>query len=118
MSDELHDKRLLVCGGRDYSDYARVLHFIKSLRPTVVIHGDYRGADKLADRAARSLGIPVEPYPALWADYGPSAGPLRNQEMIDEGKPDVCLAFPGDKGTADMVTRAKAAGLRVIEVRP
>ena len=52
-------------------------------------------------------------YPAQWDVYGRRAGPIRNQEMIDEGKPDGVVAFPGGKGTADMVRRAEAAGLKV-----
>jgi hypothetical protein len=36
--------------------------------------------------------------------------------MIDEGKPDLVVAFPGGRGTADMVKRAKKANVEVIEV--
>lgn len=74
------------------------------------------GADGLADRAARVLGCDIDVYPADWPRYGKAAGPMRNQQMVDEGKPDVVLAFPGGRGTADMVRRAKAAGVRVVEV--
>jgi len=31
--------------------------------------------------------------------------------MLDEGKPDLVLAFPGGSGTADMVKRAKVSGI-------
>jgi len=54
---------------------------------------------------------------AKWSKHGRAAGPIRNQEMIDECKPDLVVAFPGGRGTADMVRRAKAAGIRVIEVQ-
>jgi hypothetical protein len=33
--------------------------------------------------------------------------------MIDEGKPDLVIAFPGGRGAADMVSRAIKAGIRV-----
>ncbi len=36
--------------------------------------------------------------------------------MIDEGKPDLVIAFPGRRGTADMKARALKAGIAVIEV--
>ena len=36
--------------------------------------------------------------------------------MLDEGKPDLVIAFPGGKGTADMARRAREAGIEVIEV--
>ena len=46
-----------------------------------------------------------------------TAGHIRNQQMIDEGKPDLVVAFPGGAGTADMIRRAKKHNLKVIEVK-
>ena len=43
----------------------------------------------------------------------PAAGPKRNQQMLDEAKPDMVVAFPGGKGTAHMRQIAKAAGVPV-----
>jgi hypothetical protein len=43
------------------------------------------------------------------------AGPIRKQQMLDEGKPDLVVAFPGGRGTAHMVRIARAAGIEVIE---
>jgi len=83
----------------------------------VVIHGDYRGADKCAKMWAISRGVREEPYPADWASHGKAAGPKRNQRMIDEGRPDIVVAFPGGDGTADMVERARAARIRVVEIK-
>jgi len=36
--------------------------------------------------------------------------------MLDEGKPDLVVAFPGGGGTKDMVRRAVKAGVSVHEV--
>ena len=33
--------------------------------------------------------------------------------MVSEGQPDLVLAFPGNRGTADTVRRASAAGVLV-----
>ena len=44
-------------------------------------------------------------------------GHIRNQQMIDEGKPDLVVAFKGGTGTADMVRRAKKHNIKVIEVK-
>jgi hypothetical protein len=52
---------------------------------------------------------------AEWDMYGPSAGPRRNARMV-EWKPDVVIAFPGNRGTADMVRQAKAAEIPVHKV--
>lgn len=114
--------RVLVCGGRDYQNTAMVEWALDTLNQlyaiTDVIHGDARGADTLAGLWAYGLGISVHRYPANWNLHGKAAGGLRNQQMIDEAFPDYVVAFPGGRGTADMVRRAKAAGLTVWEIKP
>jgi hypothetical protein len=109
--------RLLVCGGRDFNDRAFLndaLNRVHRKRPiTLLIHGDAPGADRLADAWAQEHAVRRAPFPANWAEFGPSAGPERNQRMIDVGKPDGVVAFPGGVGTADMVRRAEAAGIKV-----
>lgn len=105
--------------------------------PFILIHGAASGADSLAadwveDRRAEGAAFP-EPiaFPAAWDDlsapgavvrtgrrgrsYNVVAGFQRNQRMIDEGKPDLVVAFPGAEGTADMTARARKAGTEVRE---
>jgi hypothetical protein len=109
--------RVLVCGGRDYDDALRVQDVLDGLVITKLIHGDCgRGADKLADNYGFRRGIEIVTYPAQWAKYGRRAGPIRNQAMLVHGKPDLVVAFPGGRGTADMVARARKAGVRVMVV--
>lgn len=107
--------KLLVCGGRDYADRARVYATLDKLCPSEVIQGGARGADRLALDWANSRLIRSQTFTADWERHGKGAGPIRNQTMIDQGRPDAVLAFPGGRGTADMVRRARAAGVRVIE---
>ena len=93
------------------------LHTEKSF--TVVIHGNARGADRIADDWACRRGVPTEAYglpQGEWDGLGKKTGPLRNQRMLDEGKPDLVVAFPGGGGTKDMVRRAVKAGVAVHEV--
>lgn len=115
--------RVLVCGGRDYdTDHVwNELHRLYSVRGPfrVIIHGFSGNVDMEAENVARSLGgfgCRSIGYRAEWDKHGRAAGPIRNQRMLDEGKPDLVIAFPGGRGTADMVRRAKAAGVEVIEV--
>ncbi len=114
-------RRVLVCGGRDYADRDAMWSFLdlghRAGAIEVLIHGGARGADRLAGEWAKQRGVVVLVYPANWKIYGPSAGPLRNQRMLDLGRPDVVVAFPGGDGTADMVRRAVRAGVRVVEVK-
>lgn len=89
---------------------------------TMVIHGAARGADILGKFVAEKIGLKVindgKGFPADWRRYGRAAGPIRNQQMIDEGKPDLVLAFHENinesVGTKDMVSRARRVGLKVM----
>ena len=82
----------------------------------VLVHGCARGADQMAaDLATGIEGVTIEGYPANWATYHRAAGPIRNQQMLDSGV-DLVLAFHSDisksKGTADMLNRARKAGIK------
>jgi predicted Rossmann-fold nucleotide-binding protein len=110
--------KILVCGGRNYDDYEAVVKTLSWLGPDLIIHGGAPGADSLAAEYARETKTPVKAFLADWQTHGRAAGPLRNQQMLDEGKPDLVVAFPGGIGTADMVRRAEAAGVKVQEVTP
>lgn len=81
-----------------------------------IITGGATGADQVAIDWAIIHWCPYKEYKADWKKHGPAAGPLRNQQMLDEERPDLVVAFPGGKGTADMIRRAKKAGIEVIEV--
>jgi YspA, cpYpsA-related SLOG family len=132
-------KIVLVCGGRDYSDKECVFATLTYLHwrrgpIAVILHGDAPGADSLGAEWARATdGVRDLPFPAKWTDldhpdaliktrrdgtqYDARAGFRRNQAMLDRGKPDFVVAFPGGTGTADMVRRAKAANVEVIDAR-
>lgn len=114
----MSDFRVLVTGGRHYDNALEVQRALDSVVGRfglpVVIHGGATGADTLADRWARRVGAEVIRRPANWARHGGMAGPLRNAEML-ELKPNLVIAFPGGKGTADMMRRARKAGVPVEE---
>lgn len=111
--------RILVFGGRDYSDREAVFGALDRVARkyviTAVIHGAASGADSLAGDWARSRHVLECRYPADWQAEGRSAGPKRNQRMLDEGKPDGAIAFPGGRGTAGMKRRCEEAGVKVWE---
>jgi len=109
--------RILICGSREWTDRQMIKNGLSQVPwDTVVIHGaEPNGADHIADECAKALGLSVKPYPAEWRKYGKPAGPRLNQQMLNEGKPDVVWAFKkrGAKniGTSDMVDRAERAGI-------
>jgi hypothetical protein len=112
--------RILVCGGRDFTDFEwmnfKLSQWIdfqpkEVVYPLTIIHGGARGADSLAGYWAKKFGYACEEYPADWNRYGKRAGPIRNAQMIREGKPDVVIAFPGGAGTMNMISQAVRAGI-------
>lgn len=118
--------KLLVCGSRDYDNPQRMVEMLGELleefRFDTVIHGDASGADRMGGSWGTSLGLRVVPYPANWKKYSKPAGPIRNRQMLEEGKPDIVAAFTirplsTSKGTLDMVTISLDAGLPVYVTR-
>lgn len=110
--------RVLVCGGRDYRQPQRVYDALSSLDGvSLVIEGGARGADCFAAEWADKTETPHQQFVADWKAHGRAAGPIRNKRMLDEGKPDLVLAFPGGRGTANMMRQARDRGVRVVEVR-
>lgn len=118
--------RVLICGSRDWDDDEIIDVVVSGLtreyRPLTLIHGAARGADSIAAESGRvdqgrGLAVNVIPFPADWDAHGRAAGPIRNQQMLDEGKPDWVIAFTNDleasRGTRDMVGRAHKAGVPV-----
>lgn len=112
--------RVLVTGGRDYSDTETAYRFLDKLHSrigvTTLIEGGARGADRIAGYWARSRGITNLKRHADWDRHGRAAGSIRNQQMLTQDKPDLVVAFPGGRGTAHMVSIARKAGVEVIEV--
>jgi hypothetical protein len=116
--------RVVVTGGRHYADRALVFAALDRIHAespiTLLVHGacgwnaddastferDIEGADGLADAWAIARGVPFERVPARWTTLGYAAGPIRNRHMLDEWKPSLVLAFPGNRGTAGCVREA------------
>lgn len=111
--------KVLVTGCRKWDDVETVLKELQQFPSgTIIVHGGCKGADITAGVIAEELGFTVHSYLAQWDRYNFGAGPIRNQQMIDEEhrheEPiNLCLAFHDSistsKGTADMVTRARRA---------
>lgn len=117
--------RILVCGGRDYTDKATVDYTLSEAQrywfatEFCIIQGGARGADALAKTWAVHRGICVLTIDANWDMHKNRAGHIRNKWMLDYGKPDCVIVFPGGSGTADMYKQARAVpGLFVYQPEP
>ena len=104
---------VLVCGGRKFNEWPAMQKALDRISPDIIIHGAAGGADSMAGRYARENNIPCRDFPAEWRRYGKSAGYRRNQQMLDEGKPNLVVAFPGGPGTQNMVEISRQQGFEV-----
>lgn len=109
--------RVLVCGDRNFRSPAQVFRELEWMHQcykfTALMQGGAPGVDTMArDWAATHPEIERYVCKADWETHGRAAGPIRNAKML-EWKPDLVVAFPGGKGTANMVKLAKAAGIKV-----
>ncbi len=114
--------RVLCCGDRNWTSYEIIRRELEKLDDyTTVINGCAKGADSISAYIARQLNYPVIDFPANWNKYGRAAGPIRNKQMLDEGKPDLVLAFHTDiknsKGTKNMIEQAKGRRIKVILIK-
>ena len=122
---------ILICGSRDWNDFSTIKKYLEELKhtythqneiaPITIIHGGCKGADSIAGYLASQCGFQVRVFKADWSKYGKAAGPIRNQQMLDEGKPNLVVAFhnalESSKGTLDMVSRARNAGITTIVIK-
>ena len=105
--------RLLICGDRDWKNKELILNVVREIRPKpkLIICGGAAGADTFAREIAIELKIPYQEFMAKWEQLGRAAGPIRNKQMLQEGKPTLVIAFHNDiassKGTAHMLYISK-----------
>ncbi len=115
--------KVLVCGSRNWVEESIIKYALRKLlydnepEEIEVIHGDCRGADRLAGKIAKELGMRVTKFPANWKEHGRAAGPIRNQQMLDED-PDIVIGFHehvfDSKGTIDMLIKSTKKGVKII----
>lgn len=113
---------VIVTGSRHWSDTSYIygaLDALHAMRPIWrIVQGGARGVDRIAQDWADDRLIESITYPADWATYGRSAGPLRNKQMLEEGRPDLIVAFhpaiDRSKGTRHMVRIADEAGFEIL----
>lgn len=112
--------KVLICGSREYDNWQFFCAELDRLRERIkydtIIHGDAPGTDTMAGVYARQRDIPLEVYPADWDQFGKAAGPIRNKQMLDEGKPDLVIAFlsKDSKGTKDMISQSEKSKIKMI----
>lgn len=117
--------RILICGGRNFNDkhmfdaaMRTIPHHLNFnfIGSPVIISGGATGADTLARDFAIAEGLPFIEFPADWKKHGKRAGYIRNKQMLDEGRANLVVAFPGGKGTEMMIDLATKANVLVMKI--
>lgn len=117
--------RILCCGDREWKDKKKIRRVLQSIKLCLlvlydkdiscIIEGECKGADLLSRSAGEELGIEIISFPANWNKFGNAAGPIRNTQMLKEGKPDFVIAFHSNisssKGTRNMLNQAESKGI-------
>ena len=103
--------RMIVAGGRDYSNQNIVNYYIDRVKDVcdsrglnlVIVCGMATGADTLGRNYAISNGLEVLEFPADWNKYGKSAGYIRNKEMGDVADSAIVFWDGRSKGSKFMI---------------
>lgn len=118
--------RILVCGGRHFSDYALLEKTINGIiaesgcEDIEIVSGHCHGADRLGELYAEKHNAQAKIFPAEWEKYGKRAKPMRNKQMVDyisgfENKIVIAFVSANTKGTRNTISLAKKANIRVIK---
>lgn len=111
---------VLITGGRNYQDHLELVKVLDQLhaerRFTFLVHGNAKGADKMAHKWALWRGVQPVAMEALWDFCGDKAGTKRNTAMLQFAQPNLVVAFSGGVGTANMMKQSYDAQKKGMEI--
>ncbi|MBW6491881.1 MAG: DUF2493 domain-containing protein [Lentimicrobium sp.] len=109
-----------IIGSRSFNNYEllkeRCNYFLSSSYGYTIISGGAAGTDKLAERFASEMKIPITVYRADWQKHGRKAGMLRNAEMLENCTHVIAFWDGKSPGTANMIECAKYKHLRIVKI--
>lgn len=111
-------KRMIVAGGRDHRlsplEKSKIAEVALDNPGIEIVSGGARGVDTdAAEWAKKARGVNLKMFPANWNKYGKAAGMIRNGQMAKYA--DALMAFPGGRGTANMLKTAREEGLEIFD---
>ena len=111
---------IAITGGKEVTDPDLVWSTLDRVREkyadkTVLAHGDGPGYDKVAKSWADARKVPQIAARPNWKAYG-KAAPFRRNDDIINLRPKGIVAFPGAGITANLVDKARQAGIPVMHV--
>ncbi len=111
--------KVIIAGSRTITHYETVQDAVldafvehPNLEIDEVVSGGAEGVDRLGERFAKEMDIPIRYFYPDWKTHGKAAGPIRNGQMAAYADALVAVTT-GSAGTADMIRQAERAGLLV-----
>ncbi len=117
--------RTIIAGSRDLDiDYDEFFNIIKTIRKktnlkfTSIFQGDSGNVDNFAKRLSwrEEYYVGCKSFPADWDTHGKAAGPIRNQQMVDEADMLIVIWDGKSRGSKDVLTKARKKNLIIQEV--
>jgi hypothetical protein len=84
---------------------------------TEVVSGGAEGVDAIGEEWADIVGLGIRIFKANWNKYGKNAGPMRNRQMAAYADSLILIWNGESKGSANMLSNARNAGLLIFEVK-
>lgn len=109
--------RLIIAGGRDFTDYEMLRSEADKIQHDEVVSGCARGADRLGERYATERRKKLRQFPANWRRHGKAAGPIRNTEMANNAEALLAFWDERSRGTLNMINTARSKGLSVTVIK-
>lgn len=103
--------KVIIAGGRNYQLTETHFKWLDTIHKETpigeVVSGGAKGADEGGEIWAKRNNIPVNVFHADWNVNGRAAGPIRNEQMAKycaetSFAANLCILFPGGKGTQNM----------------
>ena len=83
--------KVIIAGSRHITDMVKIGPIIEKKMESIldehgwdnveIVSGGAQGIDRIGELFASSYSLRLTKFPADWAKYGKSAGPIRNKEM-------------------------------------
>ena len=107
---------LAIIGSRSFFDYEKLKDVLKNYLITKIVSGGAKGADSLAKQYALEHNIPIIEFLPDWDKFGKSAGPIRNQKIVNEAEFIIAFWDGKSKGTKQVIeyVKKKDKNVRVV----
>lgn len=110
--------KVIIAGSRHYPPELAtqlVQQAIKNSGYTIthLINGTAKGIDQAAARWAKQNNIPTINYPPNWKEHGKAAGPIRNQQMVNNADALILIWDGQSKGSKNILQQAQNKRLKI-----